>query len=180
MGHDEFGRRPNEAQKRTQTVDQRARRKGAKQTLRPISPRTAAIQLRPFCFYWGYSYRGRQPHFRHRAYDELVEALIARGLPFALTTGHGQASIDQRYRAAVDAEETVRFCNIPPDDRRTYGAKRPGRRRAKRVASRPYLSDALIASNAFDPGHNSRSESSLSGLSVVPRTSCSSLASSSI
>jgi hypothetical protein len=27
----------------------------------------------------------------------------------------------------------------------------------------PYLSDALIASSAFDPGHNSRSESSLSG-----------------
>jgi hypothetical protein len=61
-------------------------------------PVQAAIQLRPFCFYWGYSDRGRQ-HFRRRAYDELVEALIARGLPFALTTGHGQESIDQRYRA---------------------------------------------------------------------------------
>jgi CheY-like chemotaxis protein len=29
----------------------------------------------------------------------LVEALIARGLPFALATGHGQEGIDPRYRA---------------------------------------------------------------------------------
>lgn len=29
----------------------------------------------------------------------LVEVLIARGLPFALATGHGQEGIDPRYRA---------------------------------------------------------------------------------
>jgi CheY-like chemotaxis protein len=34
----------------------------------------------------------------------LLEALIARGLPFALATGHGQEGIDPRYRA----ESTLR------------------------------------------------------------------------
>ena len=46
--------------------------------------------------------------------------------------------------------------------------------------ARFYLSDALIAWSAFEPGHNSRSESSLSGRSVVPRISCNSFASSSM
>jgi hypothetical protein len=114
MGHDELGRRPNEAQKRTQTVDQPRQRDDEKAQSKHCGqlPRTAAIQLRPFCFYWGYSDRGRQPHFRRRAYDELVEALIARGLPFALTTGHGQESIDQRYRAQSTLRKPFDFATF--------------------------------------------------------------------
>ena len=54
MGHDEFGRRPNGAQKRTQTVDQPRQRDDEKAQSKHCGqlPRTAAIQLRPFCFYW--------------------------------------------------------------------------------------------------------------------------------
>ena len=71
-----------------------------------------------------------------------------------------------------NARETVRFCNVPRHSRRASGTKPPERERL-------YLSDALIAASAFDPGQSSRSDSSLSGRSAVPRTSCSSFASSS-
>lgn len=61
----------------------------------------------------------------------------------------------------------------------------PWRKRdeARRPSTRPdpaYLNEALIASSAFDRGHNSPSASSLSGRAVVSRMSCSSSASSSI
>jgi hypothetical protein len=41
---------------------------------------------------------------------ELVEALIARGLPFALTTG--QENIDQRYRAQSTVRKPFDFATF--------------------------------------------------------------------
>ena len=42
----------------------------------------------------------------------LAEALMARGLPFALATGHGPEGIEPRYREQVDARQAVRFCGV--------------------------------------------------------------------
>ena len=71
-----------------------------------------ALSYIPFCPRGGYSDRRPEPHFRHRASDELVEALIARGLPFALTMGHGQESIDQRYRALLTLRNPFDFATL--------------------------------------------------------------------
>jgi DNA-binding NarL/FixJ family response regulator len=43
----------------------------------------------------------------------LVEALISRGLPFALATGYGARRHRAEIHGAVDAQEAVRFCDVP-------------------------------------------------------------------
>ena len=52
-----------------------------------IRPRAVVARVPAGRTEGGCSDRGCQPHFRHRASDELVEALIARGLPFAADDG---------------------------------------------------------------------------------------------
>ena len=109
----------------------------------------------------------------------LVEALVARGVPFALGDG---------LRARGNRPEISRssLCSGSHSNFATFRATidqltaQSGRSQAPNaLVALLYLSDALIASSAFDPGHNSRSESSFSGRSAVPRTSCRSSASSS-
>jgi DNA-binding NtrC family response regulator len=42
----------------------------------------------------------------------LLEALIARGLPFALATGHGEEGIDPRYRAQSTLRKPFDFATF--------------------------------------------------------------------
>ena len=107
----------------------------------------------------------------------LVDALNGRDVPLALATGHGQDGIDPRYRGQSTLRKPFDFATFRRTLDELLEQSRPGRasRRPRR-----YLSDWLIAPSAFDPGHSSRSDSSLSGRSVVPKISCSSLASSSM
>ena len=99
-----------------------------------------------------------------------------RGLIDRLVTG--RASIQIQLSEVAEAQRERGSSRFPGRGLHPIASKAARTRKCALAAL--YLSDTLIASNAFDPGHNSRSESSLSGRSVVPRTSCSSLASSSM
>ena len=52
----------------------------------------------------------------HNSYP-LIEALIARGLPFALATGHGRDGIEPRYRERPTLLQAIRICRLPLHDR---------------------------------------------------------------
>ena len=65
----------------------------------------------------------------------LVEALIARGAPFALATGHGREGIEPRYRERPMLSEAVRVCDVPRRDRSTYSGQGHGRSGAERVVA---------------------------------------------
>jgi hypothetical protein len=109
----------------------------------------------------------------------LLEALMAWGLVFALATGRGQDGIDSRDCGRSTLRKPL-VCDVRPMINEPM-VQSASRRRNGLCGAFPglvYLSDALIARSAFDPGHSSRSESSLSGRWVVLRISCSSLASS--
>ena len=110
----------------------------------------------------------------------LIDALIARDLPFALATGYGPDGVEPKYRNRPTLGKPFEFAAFRGAIDQLTAESGLGRPTGNAPLSWPYLSDALIASSAFEPGHNSRSESSLSGRSLVPRASCSSLASSSI
>ena len=62
------------------------------------------------------------------------------------------------------------------DDPKSWGASRVSERPRRTLRAPRYLSDALIASSALEPGQRTSGPSSLSGRGVVPRLSCSSLA----
>jgi DNA-binding response OmpR family regulator len=47
----------------------------------------------------------------------LLEALIARGLPFALATGHGEEGIDPRYRGQSTLRKPFDFATFGRHDR---------------------------------------------------------------
>ena len=110
----------------------------------------------------------------------LADALSARGRPFALATGYGRDGIEPKYRGRRTLRKPFEFAafrraidELMAADRRDGGAP-------SAHGGRPYLSDALIASSAFEPGQNSRSvELVQRPRASVPRTSCSSSASSS-
>jgi hypothetical protein len=109
----------------------------------------------------------------------LLEALMAWGLVFALATGRGQDGIDSRDCGRSTLRKPL-VCDVRPMINEPM-VQSASRRRNGLCGAFPglvYLSDALIARSAFDPGHSSRSESSLSGRWVMLRISCSSLASS--
>ena len=107
----------------------------------------------------------------------LADALIARGMPFALTpdTGRRASSLSTaRIRRSGSRSNFATFRRVIDE----LLAASVASEALETPRDPTYLSDALIASSAFEPGQSSRSESSLSGRSVVPRTSCSSSASS--
>ena len=54
----------------------------------------------------------------------LADALSARGVPFALTTGYGPDGIEPEVPRPFDARQAVRICDLPPRCRRTAGGRR--------------------------------------------------------
>ena len=53
----------------------------------------------------------------------VLEALIARGLPFALATGHGREGSSRNIARAPTLMKPYRICDVSPSSRPTAGCK---------------------------------------------------------